>query len=182
MIIDEHAKIVLVTTSGESYTIPESGIVKNTLSTSHSCSNSGGIPAGSCNAGTLSVSIRRPYGLQYRSLFGAKLRLYVWYGLHSEEQRGVYTLTSVTRNGNVLNISASDNIQLLDSSCYGAQDVQDAINGLLAILGSGNHTPAYIFNAICNAYSIPHLTQAENIEIIPEAGNISPGNLSTTIP
>ena len=65
MVLKEYAAIDIETKDGKTYSVDESGIIRDSLTTSSSCSSSGGIPAGSCNAGTISVSFRPPAGLTY---------------------------------------------------------------------------------------------------------------------
>lgn len=172
MIISEHAKLEIITKSNKKYDVDESYIVEKSLTTTQSCSSGGGIPAGSCNAGTMSVSFRAPAGMSKKDLFMAKIKLYVWYGSDDPKQIGEYNVTSSTKNGNVYTVSASDNIVLLDENCYSAKDVQDAENGLIEILGGTLRDPATILSFICNAYSVPHLNHDENVEKVPDSGNV----------
>ncbi|WP_295219940.1 hypothetical protein, partial [Ruminococcus sp.] len=171
MIINEHAKLEIVTRSGKTYEVDESGIIEKSLTTTQSCSSGGGIPAGSCNAGTMSVSFRAPSGMRHKDMFGAKINLYVWYPPGLPKKRGEYNVTSSTKNGNVYTVSASDNIVLLDESCYGAKDVQDAENGLISILGGATRDPATILSLICNTYSVPHLNHDETVAKVPDSGD-----------
>lgn len=185
MIIHEHASITLLTRAGGTFEISESSIIENSLTTADSCSSGGGIPPGTCNAGTLSVSFRMPPGLLYKDLYMAKLSLYTWYEGKVKSQKGEYNITSAQKIGGVCSVEASDNVVLLDETCYSEEDVQNAESGLIGILGdSGFIPPADIFHQICNAYSIPHLSTPENIAVVPESDGKSTetiGSMSTTV-
>lgn len=171
MVLKEYAAIDIETKDGKTYSVDESGIIRDSLTTSSSCSSSGGIPAGSCNAGTISVSFRPPAGLTYSKLAKAKVHLYVWYENNSKTKVGVYNVTSAENNYGIYTVSGSDNVGLLDDGCYSAVDTENAQNWLFTVL-SGKFKPvSVIFNQICNAYGVPHYNASENEKIIPESGN-----------
>ena len=171
MVLKEYAAIDIETKDGKTYSVDESGIIRDSLTTSSSCSSSGGIPAGSCNAGTISVSFRPPAGLTYSKLAKAKVHLYVWYENNSKTKVGVYNVTSAENNYDIYTVSGSDNVGLLDDGCYSAVDTENAQNWLFTVL-SGKFKPvSVIFNQICNAYGVPHYNASENEKIIPESGN-----------
>lgn len=178
MVIEEHAALDVITKDGSTYAIDESQIIRGSLTTSQSCSSGGGIPAGSCNTGTASVAFRAPSALSYEKLFGAKVKLYVWYGDASKKQVGVYNVTSTERSYGVYTLSLSDNVYLLDEACYSNDTTTDAQNWLAMQLGE-KRVPSVIFNMICNAYSVPHWNAAKNEEAVPESGI---GALSVKVP
>lgn len=169
MVIKEIARIVLKTKKGQTFEINDKHIVS--LSTSASCSSGGGIPAGCCNAGTMSLSFKQQgTGIVEADLFQASLTLYVQHPPHAESVRGVYNVTNSNLRYGIFDVSASDNIGLLDDAAYSAKDTENAVCGLLGIIGSGTmRYPAHILAEICNSYGVPHLTQAENAAIIPES-------------
>lgn len=169
MVIKEIARIVLKTKKGKTFEINDMHIVS--LSTSVSCSSGGGIPAGCCNAGTMSLSFKQQgTGLVEADLFQASLTLYVQYPPYAERVRGVYNVTNSNLRYGIFDVSASDNIGLLDDAAYSAKDTENAVCGLLSIIGAGTmRYPAHILAEICNSYGVPHLTQAENAAIIPES-------------
>lgn len=169
MVIKEHAALDVITKDGSTYAIDESQIIRGSLTTSQSCSSGGGIPAGSCNTGTASVAFHAPSALSYKKLFGAKVKLYVWYGDTSKKQVGVYNVTSTERSYGVYTLSLSDNVYLLDEACYSEDTATDAQNWLAMQLGE-KKVPSVIFNMICNAYSVPHWNAAKNEEAVPESG------------
>lgn len=169
MVIEEHAALDVITKDGSAYAIDESQIIRGSLTTSQSCSSGGGIPAGSCNTGTASVSFHAPSALSYEKLFGAKVKLYVWYGDTSKKQVGVYNVTSTERSYGVYTLSLSDNVYLLDEACYSNDATTDAQNWLAMQLGE-EKIPSVIFNMICNAYDVPHWNAAKNEEAVPESG------------
>lgn len=169
MVIEEHAALDVITKDGSTYAIDESQIIRGSLTTSQSCSSGGGIPAGSCNTGTASVAFHAPSALSYKKLFGAKVKLYVWYGDTSKKQVGVYNVTSTERSYGVYTLSLSDNVYLLDEACYSNDTTADAQNWLAMQLGE-KRVPSVIFNMICNAYSVPHWNAAKNEEAVPESG------------
>ena len=169
MVIEEHAALDVITKDGSTYAIDESQIIRGSLTTSQSCSSGGGIPAGSCNTGTASVAFHAPSALSYEKLFGAKVKLYVWYGDTSKKQVGVYNVTSTERSYGVYTLSLSDNVYLLDEACYSNDTTTDAQNWLAMQLGE-KRVPSVIFNMICNAYSVPHWNAAKNEEAVPESG------------
>ncbi len=171
MILKEYAAIDIETKDGKTYSVDESGIIRDSLTTSSSCSSGGGIPAGSCNAGTISVSFRAPSGLVYSKLAKAKVHLYVWYGNASKTKVGVYNITSAENNYGIYTVSGSDNVGLLDDGCYSAVDTKNAQNWLFTVLSGKFEPVSVIFNQICNAYGVPHYNSSENQEIIPESGN-----------
>ena len=178
MVIEEHAALDVITKDGSTYAIDESQIIRGSLTTSQSCSSGGGIPAGSCNTGTASVAFHAPSALSYEKLFGAKVKLYVWYGDTSKKQVGVYNVTSTERSYGVYTLSLSDNVYLLDEACYSDDTTTDAQNWLAMQLGE-KKVPSVIFNMICNAYSVPHWNAAKNEEAVPESGI---GALSVKVP
>lgn len=178
MVIEEHAALDVITKDGSTYAIGESQIIRGSLTTSQSCSSGGGIPAGSCNTGTASVAFHAPSALSYEKLFGAKVKLYVWYGDTSKKQVGVYNVTSTERSYGVYTLSLSDNVYLLDEACYSNDTTTAAQNWLAMQLGE-KKVPSVIFNMICNAYNVPHWNAAKNEEAVPESGI---GALSVKVP
>ena len=178
MVIEEHAALDVITKDGSTYAIGESQIIRGSLTTSQSCSSGGGIPVGSCNTGTASVAFHAPSALSYEKLFGAKVKLYVWYGDTSKKQVGVYNVTSTERSYGVYTLSLSDNVYLLDEACYSNDTTTAAQNWLAMQLGE-KKVPSVIFNMICNAYSVPHWNAAKNEESVPESGI---GALSVKVP
>lgn len=178
MVIEEHAALDVITKDGSTYAIDESQIIRDSLTTSQSCSSGGGIPAGSCNTGTASVAFHAPSALSYEKLFKAKVKLYVWYGDASKKQVGVYNITSTERSYGVYTLSLSDNVYLLDEACYSNDTTTDAQNWLAMQLGE-KKVPSVIFNMICNAYGVPHWNAAKNEESVPESGI---GALSVKVP
>lgn len=178
MVIEEHAALDVITKDGSTYTIDESQIIRGSPTTSQSCSSGGGIPAGSCNTGIASVAFHAPSALSYEKLFGAKVKLYVWYGDTSKKQVGVYNVTSTERSYGVYTLSLSDNVYLLDEACYSNDTTAAAQNWLAMQLGE-KKVPSVIFNMICNAYSVPHWNAAKNEEAVPESGI---GALSVKVP
>ncbi len=171
MVLKEYAAIDIETKDGKTYSVDESGIIRDSLTTSSSCSSGGGIPAGSCNAGTISVSFRAPSGLAYSKLAKAKVHLYVWYGNASKTKVGVYNITSAENNYGIYTVSGSDNVGLLDDGCYSAVDTKNAQNWLFTVLSGKFEPVSVIFNQICSAYGVPHYNSSENQKIIPESGN-----------
>ena len=169
MVIEEHAALDVITKDGSTYAINESQIIRGNLTTSQSCSSGGGIPAGSCNTGTASVAFHAPSALSYEKLFGAKVKLYVWYGDASKKQVGVYNVTSTERSYGVYTLSLSDNVYLLDEACYSNDTTTDAQNWLAMQLGE-KRVPSVIFNMICNAYDVPHWNASKNEKAVPESG------------
>ncbi|WP_276686777.1 hypothetical protein [Ruminococcus callidus] len=178
MVIEEHAALDVITKDGSTYAIDESQIIRGSLTTSQSCSSGGGIPAGSCNTGTASVAFHAPSALSYEKLFGAKVKLYVWYGDTSKKQVGVYNVTSTERSYGVYTLSLSDNVYLLDEACYSDDTTTDAQNWLAMQLGKAR-LPSVIFNMICNAYNVPHWNASKNEKAVPESGI---GALSVKVP
>lgn len=178
MVIEEHAALDVITKDGSTYAIDESQIIRGSLTTSQSCSSGGGIPAGSCNTGTASVAFHAPSALSYEKLFGAKVKLYVWYGDTSKKQVGVYNITSTERSYGMYTLSLSDNVYLLDEACYSDDTTTSAQNWLAMQLGE-KRVPSVIFNMICNAYNVPHWNAAKNEEAVPESGNYT---LSVKVP
>lgn len=169
MVIEEHAALDVITKDGSTYAIDESQIIRGSLTTSQSCSSGGGIPAGSCNTGTASVAFHAPSALSYEKLFGAKVKLYVWYGDASKKQVGVYNVTSTERSYGVYTLSLSDNVYLLDEACYSNDTTTDAQNWLAMQLGE-KRVPSVIFNMICNSYDVPHWNASKNEKAVPESG------------
>lgn len=171
MALEEHAELVVKTKNGESYTIAESRIVKGSLTASSSCSSGGGIPAGACNIGTASVAFRAPSGLTYKKLYRATVEIYAWYQGYSKELYGTYNVSSAENNYGVYTLSLSDNISLLDESCYAANDTENAENWLYSQMAGRWNVPSVILNYICNAYNVPHYNAAENEKYVPDSGN-----------
>ncbi len=118
MVINETARLeILLPTESEWRNIGENDIINNSLSISSKCMDDSSFSLGGVYSAQLSAKIRLENTNAYK-LTGAKVKVFSRYGGNTEKLRGVFWITSVTRNKNIYTISGSDAIVWLDSTSY----------------------------------------------------------------
>lgn len=124
MVIEEHARLEILLPSESSWRIiNENDIINNSLSISSKCMDESSFSLGGVYSAQLSAKIRLENTNAYK-LTGAKVKVFSRYGSSTEKLRGVFWVTSVTRNKNIYTISGSDALTWLDSTLY-----DDSSNG-----------------------------------------------------
>ena len=147
MVIEEHARIEITLPDGRFFEIFERDIIQNSLSVSSQCVSGNSFAFGCVSPAQLSVKIRiRGSNIGRYDVYGAEIVLYSWFGSITPEdggKRGIFTITSVTKNSDIFTISASDNICWLDGSAFADKD--DGMgNAIYQRLGEGDS----LWNAI----------------------------------
>lgn len=126
MVIEEHARLAITLPDGRYFEVSENDIIQNSLSVTSQCVNGNTFGFGCVSPAQLSVKIRiklqenEPEIGRY-DVYGAEIILYSWFGKNPPNdggQRGVFNVTSVTKNHDIFTISASDNVCWLDSSAF----------------------------------------------------------------
>ena len=120
MIIEEHVRLEILLPNEENWRyISENDIIKNTLSILSRCMDDNSFSLGGVYSAQLSAQLYLKNTNKY-SVTGAKIKVYSWYGNSQSKEflRGVFWVTSVTRNNDVYTISASDSLAWLDSASY----------------------------------------------------------------
>lgn len=126
MVIEEHARLEITLPDGRFFDISEVDIIQNSLSVTSQCVSGNTFGFGCVSPAQLSVKIRiKPQGNEPEigryDVYGAEIILYSWFGKNPPDdngKRGVFNVTSVTKNHDIFTISASDNVCLLDSSAF----------------------------------------------------------------
>ena len=120
LIIEEHVRLEILLPNEENWRyISENDIIKNTLSILSRCMDDSSFSLGGVYSAQLSAQLYLKNTNKY-SITGAKIKVYSWYGNSQSKEvlRGVFWVTSVTRNNDIYTISASDSLVWLDSTSY----------------------------------------------------------------
>lgn len=124
MVIEEHARLeILLPNEQNWWYISENDIIQNSLSIAEKCMDDGSFMLGGVFSAQLSVKLRiSGENVNSYTVIGAKIKVYSWYGSDqsNEKLRGVFWITSATRNNDIFTVSASDSLIWLDSASYGA--------------------------------------------------------------
>lgn len=124
MVIEEHARLVITLPDypDKPIDIPESDIIQNSLSVTSQCVNGNTFGFGCVSPAQLSAKIRiKSQEIGRYDVYGAEIILYSWFGEEPPEdggKRGVFIVTSVTKNHDIFTISASDNVCQLDNTAF----------------------------------------------------------------
>lgn len=122
MVIEEHAKLEITLPDGRFFVISEGDIIQNSLSVTSQCVNGNTFGFGCVSPAQLSAKIRiKSAEISRYDVYGAEIILYSWFDEEPPEdggKRGVFNVTSVTKNHDIFTISASDNVCWLDSSAF----------------------------------------------------------------
>lgn len=125
MVIEEHARLEVTLPDGREFDIHEDDIIKDSLSTTSQCVNGNTFGFGCVSPAQLSVKFRlKSPDIGRYDVYGAKIILYSYFGSTPPDdggKRGVFNVTSVTKNNNIFTVSASDNVCWLDSSAFGGE-------------------------------------------------------------
>lgn len=171
MVIEEHARLEITLPDGRFFGISESDIIQNSLSLTSQCVNGNTFGFGCVSPAQLSVKIRiKSQEIGRYDVYGAEIILYSWFGKNPPDdngKRGVFNVTSVTKNHDIFTISASDNVCWLDNSAFTEENNSNLGNAVLEALS--NETGSLVWDAI-PAFS----------EIIKVAGDFLKSNINTT--
>lgn len=122
MVIEEHAKLEITLPDGRFFEISKDDIIQNSLSVTSQCVNGNTFGFGCVSPAQLSAKIRiKSQEISRYDVYGAEIILYSWFGENPPEdngKRGVFNVTSVTKNHDIFTISASDNVCWLDGSAF----------------------------------------------------------------
>ncbi|MDE5584143.1 MAG: hypothetical protein K2J08_10630, partial [Ruminococcus sp.] len=125
MVIEEHAYLEILLPNEEKWrNIGENDIIQNSLSITQKCMDDSTFMLGGVYSAQMSAKVRIiGENVNSYTVTGAKILVYSWYGddRNSRRLRGVFWATSVTKNGDIFTISASDPLIWLDSASYGEE-------------------------------------------------------------
>ena len=126
MVIEEHARLEVTLPDGRQFDISEDDIIKDSLSLTSQCVNGNTFGFGCVSPSQLSVKFRlKSQNIGRYDVYGAKIILYSYFGNTSPDdggKKGVFNVTSVTKNNDIFTVSASDNVCWLDSSAFGGEE------------------------------------------------------------
>lgn len=144
MVIEEHARLEITLPDGRFFAVSEADIIQNSLSVTSQCVNGNTFGFGCVSPAQLSVKIRiKSQEIGRYDVYGAEIVLYSWFGRNPPEdggKRGVFNVTSVTKNGDIFTISASDNICWLDNSAFADNNDNGSLgNAVYNLFGQGGY-------------------------------------------
>lgn len=160
MVIEEHARLEITLPDGRKFDISENDIIQDSLSVNSQCVNGNTFGFGCVSPAQLSVKIRlKSSDIGRYDVYGAEIILYSYFGNTSPDdngKRGIFNVTSVTKNNDIFTISASDNICWLDSSAFSGENNTNLGNAVYNALA--DETGSNIYNAIDSFIKIIGLT------------------------
>lgn len=140
MVIEEHARIEILLPNESNWRfISENDIIQNSLSIAEKCMDDGSFMLGGVFSAQLSAKLRiSGKNVNSYTIIGAKINVYSWYGSDqdNEKLRGVFWITSATRNDDIFTISASDALIWLDSTSYDDREKGTSENKIYSRLNS----------------------------------------------
>lgn len=126
MVIEEHARLEITLPDGRQFEISENDIIKDSLSLTSQCVNGNTFGFGCVSPAQLSVKFRlKSQNIGRYDVYGAKIILYSYFGNvlpDDDGKKGVFNVTSVTKNNDIFTVSASDNVCWLDNSAFGGEE------------------------------------------------------------
>lgn len=158
MVLREGIKATITVSENTVYNLTTDDFYNN-VSISSQCVNGNSIGFGSVASATFSASVKIT-GVNRYSLIGAVVSVQLLKG--SEwQQVGVYTITSATRNRDIITFSASDNMMLLDVSAFTEDENNNKLNLIYNFLSS-EKTLYQLYEYIVTLAELePGLTQEE---------------------
>ncbi len=176
MVIEEHAKLEITLPDGRFFEISEDDIIQNSLSVTSQCVNGNTFGFGCVSPAQLSAKIRiKSQEVGRYDVYSAEIILYSWFGENPPEdngKRGVFNVTSVTKNHDIFTISASDNVCWLDSSAFADNGEKNNLgNAIYDRLQGGFWTAMDILGIIMEDFCKENAFYftPENAEMIPNA-------------
>ena len=143
MVIEEHARLEVTLPDGREFDVHEDDIIKDSLSITSQCVNGNTFGFGCVSPAQLSVKFRlKSPDIGRYDVYGAEIILYSYFGSTPPEdggKRGVFNVTSVTKNNDIFTVSASDNVCWLDNSAFVEGDNNNLGNAVYAQLGNGGN-------------------------------------------
>lgn len=141
MVIEEHARLEVTLPDGREFDVHEDDIIKDSLSTTSQCVNGNTFGFGCVSPAQLSVKFRlNSSDVGRYDVYGAEIILYSYFGNTPPDdngKRGVFNVTSVTKNNDIFTVSASDNICWLDNSAFSGENNTNLGNAVCERLGNG---------------------------------------------
>ena len=163
MVLREEIKATITVSEDTVYNLTTDDFYNN-VSISSQCVNGNSIGFGSVASATFSASVKIA-GVNRYSLIGAVVSVQIYKG--SEwQQVGVYTITSATRNRDIITFSASDNMMLLDVSAFTEDENNNKLNLIYNFLSSEKTLYQLYEYVVTLAELEPGLTQ-EEFEAMP---------------
>lgn len=158
MVLREEIKATITVSEDTVYNLTTDDFYNN-ISISSQCVNGNSIGFGSVASATFSASVKIA-GVNRYSLIGAVVSVQIYKG--SEwQQVGVYTITSATRNRDIITFSASDNMMLLDVSAFTEDENNNKLNLIYNFLSSEKTLYQLYEYVVTLADLEPGLTQEE---------------------
>lgn len=158
MVLREEIKATITLSEDTVYNLTTDDFFNN-VSISSQCVNGNSIGFGSVASATFSASVKIA-GVNRYSLIGAVVSVQIYKG--SEwQQVGVYTITSATRNRDIITFSASDNMMLLDVSAFTEDENNNKLNLIYNFLSSEKTLYQLYEYVVTLADLEPGLTQEE---------------------
>lgn len=140
MVIEEHARLVVTLPDGRQFDVQEDDIIQNTLTVTSQCVNGNTFGFGCVSPAQLAVKFRlKSTNIGRYDVYGAEIILYSYFGNTPPDdggKRGVFNVTSVTKNKDIFTVSASDNICWLDNSAFSGESNSNLGNSVYKRLGS----------------------------------------------
>lgn len=125
MVFKEEIRATITVSEDTVYNLTTDDFYNNVSITSQ-CVNGNSIEPGSVASATFSGTVKIA-GVNRYSLIGAVVSVQIYKG--SEwQQAGVYTITSATRNRDIITLSASDNMMLLDNTAFTSDENEKKVN------------------------------------------------------
>lgn len=138
MVIEEHARLeILLPNETEWRYISEKDIIQNSLSIASKCMDDGSFMLGGVFSAQLSAKFRiSDKNVNSYTVIGAKIKVYSWYGhdRSKEKLRGIFWVTSASRNSDIYTISASDALIWFDSTSYEDGEQGESVNKIYELL------------------------------------------------
>ena len=150
MIIEEHARLEITLPDGQKFDVSENDIIQNSLSVTSQCVNGNTFGFGCVSPAQLSVKFHlKSIDIGRYDVYGAEIILYSYFGNTLPDdggKRGIFNVTSVTKNNDIFTISASDNICWLDNSAFSEENNTNLGNAVYEALA--DETGSMIYHAI----------------------------------
>lgn len=177
MRIEEHARLEVTLTDGDTFQISESDIVNDSLSVTSRCVNGNAFAFGCVSPAQLSVKFRiRGRDVSRYDMYGAEIVLYRWFGEAPPAdggKSGVFNVTGAVKNHGVFTISAADNICWLDGTAFGTDGNSGKMgNAVFTVLGNANGLWDAIIamqGIVNDAAGLSFRTEERDFSIIPNA-------------
>lgn len=167
MVIEEHARLKVTLPDGREFDVHEDDIIKDSLSTTSQCVNGNTFGFGCVSPAQLSVKFRlKSADIGRYDVYGAEIILYSYFGNTPPDgngKRGVFNVTSVTKNNDIFTVSASDNICWLDNSAFSEENSTNLGNAVYETLK--DESGSLLWNAVSALGQIIGEVVGDNIKL-----------------